>query len=70
MTLLIINHISRLPENPLDIVLAGLRTDAELLRRLLDILPAEEQAARQIVLQEIQSRITQLESLIGPGTRE
>jgi hypothetical protein len=55
------------PENPLDIVLAGLRTDAELLRRLLDILPAEERALRATVLQEIQSKITQLESMIARG---
>jgi hypothetical protein len=56
------------PENPLDIVLAGLRTDAELFQRLLDMLPAEEGAVRETVLQEIQSKITQLESMIGRGT--
>jgi hypothetical protein len=56
------------PENPLDIVLAGLRTDAELFQRLLDIFAAEQRLLRQTVLEEIQSKITQLESMIGRGT--
>jgi hypothetical protein len=52
------------PPNPIDIVLAGLRTDAELLRRLLDVIPAGKRAARETVLREIESKIKRLESLL------
>jgi hypothetical protein len=44
------------PENPIEIVLAGLRSDAELLRRLLNILPAEDRGVRETVLREIESK--------------
>jgi hypothetical protein len=56
-----------IPENPVDIVLAGLRTDADVLRRLLALLPAEERGVRGTVLREIESKIRTLEALTDSG---
>jgi hypothetical protein len=53
--------MSRLPTNPLEVVLAGLRTDAELLRKILELLPDENNAARKAILAEIESQIRVLE---------
>jgi hypothetical protein len=52
------------PETPIDIILGGLRTDAELLKRFLAVVPADERAVRETVLREINSKITQLESMV------
>jgi hypothetical protein len=52
------------PQSPIDVVLAGLRTDADLLRRLLALLPEEERGVRETVLREIDSKIVELESMV------
>jgi hypothetical protein len=60
----IVHYVIVAPENPIDIVLAGLRTDADLLRQLLAILPAAERGIRETVLREIETKIKQLETLL------
>jgi hypothetical protein len=50
-----------LPRSPLDFLLAGLRTDADLLRRLLKVCPTEERASLEGVLADIKSQIRILE---------
>jgi hypothetical protein len=57
------------PETPIDIILAGLRTDAELLQRLLAVVPAGERAVRETVLREINAKIAQLESMVNRETQ-
>jgi hypothetical protein len=57
------------PETPIDIILAGLRTDAELLKRLLAVIPADERAVRKTVLREINAKIAQLESMVNRETQ-
>jgi hypothetical protein len=64
----IVHYVIVAPENPFDIVLAGLRTDADLLRRLLELLPVEERGVRETVLREIESKINQLETLLEEST--
>jgi hypothetical protein len=56
-------------ENPVHLILGGLRTDADLLRKLLALIPPEEQAVRETVLREIESKIRQLELMLSLGVQ-
>jgi hypothetical protein len=56
-------------ENPVHLILGGLRTDADLLRKLLALRPPEEQAVRETVLREIESKIRQLELMLSLGVQ-
>jgi hypothetical protein len=57
------------PQDFIEIVLSGLRTDAELLRRLLALVPEEERALRETLLREIELKIKKLESIVSPGAQ-
>jgi hypothetical protein len=55
--------MAQFPVTPLELVLSGLRTDADLLRRIIQLLPKEAHAERQTTLRQIESKIKELEKI-------